>query len=88
MESKGEAARDNQTKCAEVVEVVDKFFELTESKGEAAQENQTSNEFITCFHQFVSRFFFTNFSQFEQLKKKTYFLLVKHRFHFPQFASC
>jgi hypothetical protein len=61
MESKGEAARDNQTKCAELVEVVDKFFELTESKGEAAQENQTSNEFITCFQQFVSRFFFKNF---------------------------
>ena len=43
MESKGEAARENQTNCAEVVDVVDRFFELAESKGEASQENQTSN---------------------------------------------
>ena len=83
MESKGEAARENQTNCAEVVDVVDRFFELAESKGEASQENQTSNVFITCFPQFVSRFFFKFFSQFEQLKKKTYFLLVKNRLLFP-----
>ena len=35
MESKGEAARENQTNCAKV----DRFFELTESKAEATQEN-------------------------------------------------
>ena len=34
--------------------------------------------FIRCFHQFVSLIFFTNFSQFEQLKKKTNFLLVQN----------
>ena len=39
MESKGEAARENQTNCAKVVDVVDRFFELTESKAEATQEN-------------------------------------------------
>jgi len=33
------------------------------------------NEFNSCFHQFVSRFFPTNFSQFEQLKKKTGFVI-------------
>ena len=32
------------------------------------------NEFIRCFHQFVSRIFSTNFSQFEKLKKKTNYL--------------
>ena len=48
MESKGEAARENQTNCAKVLNVVNRL------KGEAAQENQKSNEFITCFHQFVS----------------------------------
>ena len=37
--------------------------------------------FTTLFHTF-----FTNFSQFEQLKKKTNFLLVQNRF-FSQFAS-
>ena len=58
MESKGEAARENQTNCANVVDVVDRFFELTV---EAAQENKTSNEFITCFLQFVSRIFFHEF---------------------------
>ena len=36
--------------------------------------------FTTLFHTF-----FTNFSQFEQLKKKTNFLLVQNRF-FSQFA--
>ena len=51
MESKGEAIRKIQTNFAEVVDVVDRL------KGEAAPENQTSNEFITCFHQFISRFF-------------------------------
>jgi hypothetical protein len=76
MESKGEAVRKIQTDFAEVVNVVDRL------NGEAAQENQTSNEFITCFYQFVSRFFFTNSSQFEQLKKKTYFLLVKKQVSF------
>jgi len=39
MESKGEAARENQTNCSKVVDVVDRFFELTESKAEATQEN-------------------------------------------------
>ena len=35
------------------------------------------NEFIRCFYQFVSRIFSTNFSQFDKLKMKTNFLLVK-----------
>ena len=35
-----------------------------------------------CFHQFVSRFFSKNLSQFEQLKKKPNFLLVQNRFFF------
>ena len=42
--------------------------------------------FIRCFHQFVSRIFPTNFSQFEQLNKKINFILVKNRI-FSQFAS-
>merc|ERR1719483_1766842 len=50
MESKGEAARENQTKCAETVEVIDRFFELTESKGEATQENQA--EFVDVVDRF------------------------------------
>ena len=44
------------------------------------------NEFIGCFHQFVSRIFSNNCSQFEQLKKKTNFLLVQNG-SFSQFAS-
>ena len=39
-----------------------------------------NNEFIRCFHQFVSLFFSMKFSQFEQLKKKTDFLLVQNSF--------
>ena len=46
----------------------------------------TFNEFITCFHQFVSPAFSKNHSQFEQLKKKTNFLLVQNR-SFSRFAS-
>ena len=38
------------------------------------------NEFIRCFHQFVSPMFSMNFSQFEQLKKKTKKLLAKKGF--------
>jgi len=38
MESKGEAARENQTNCAKVVDVVDRSFEL---KVEAPHENKT-----------------------------------------------
>ena len=38
------------------------------------------NEFIRCCHQSVSRFFSTNFSHFEQLKKN--FLLVPNSFFF------
>ena len=38
------------------------------------------NEFIRCFHQFVSRIFPRNFSQFKQLKKKTKILLVQNSF--------
>ena len=49
-------------------------------------KSKTHNEFIRCFHQFVSLFVFTKFSQFEQLKKKTNFLLVQNSF-FSQFAS-
>jgi hypothetical protein len=44
------------------------------------------DEFIRCFHQFVSRTKITNFALFEQLKKKTNFLLVQNSF-FSQFAS-
>ena len=39
-----------------------------------------SNEFIRCFHHFVSPIFSMNFSQFEQLKKKTNSLLVQNSF--------
>ena len=45
-----------------------------------------NNEFNRCFHQFNSPILATNFSQFEQLKKKTKFLLVQNRC-FSQFAS-
>ena len=45
-----------------------------------------NNEFIRCFHQFVSLIFSMNFSQFEQLKKKTNFLLVQNSY-FSRFAS-
>ena len=47
---------------------------------------QNYNEFISWFHQFVSQIFSTNFSQFEQLKKKTIFYWSKTVF-FSQFAS-
>ena len=40
----------------------------------------TNNEFIRGFQQFVSPIFPMNFSQFEPLKKKTNFLLVKDSF--------
>jgi hypothetical protein len=43
--------------------------------------------FIRYFHQFVSRIVSTNFSQFEQLKMKTKFLLFQDRVFFSQFAS-
>ena len=43
-------------------------------------------EFIRCFHQFVSRIFSSNFSQFEQLKKKKKILIDSKQF-FSQFAS-
>jgi hypothetical protein len=39
-----------------------------------------NNEFIRCFHQFASPILSTNVSQFEQLKKKTNFLLVQNNF--------
>ena len=38
------------------------------------------NEFIRCFHQLVSPIFSMNFSQFEQLKKKTKKLFAKKVF--------
>ena len=38
-------------------------------------------------HQMFSPICFTNFSQFEQLKKKLKFLLVRNRFCFSQFAT-
>ena len=41
-------------------------------------QTKTSNEFIRCFHQFVWLIFSMSFSQFEQLKKKTNFLLVQN----------
>ena len=44
------------------------------------------NEFIRCFHQFDTPIWSTNVSQFEQLKRKTNFLLVQNRI-FSQFAS-
>ena len=40
----------------------------------------TVKEFIKCFHQFISRIFSTNFSQFEQLKPN--FFLVQNSFFF------
>ena len=40
----------------------------------------TNKEFIRCFHQFVSRIYSAYFSQLEQLKKKTNFLLVQNSF--------
>jgi hypothetical protein len=45
----------------------------------------TFNEFIRCFHQFVSRIFSTNFSQFVQLKKKRNLLLFQNSFFFSVF---
>ena len=42
--------------------------------------HEVCNKFIRCFHQFVSRVFSTNFSQFKQLKKETNFLLVQNSF--------
>jgi hypothetical protein len=42
----------------------------------------TNKEFIRCFYQFVSRIYSAYFSQFEQLKKKTNFLLVQNSFFF------
>ena len=87
MESKGEAIREIQTNFAEVVDVVDRFFELTESKGEASQENQTSNEFITSFHQSVSRIFFQElFSVWAVEKENLLILLVQNSFFF--FSVC
>jgi hypothetical protein len=43
-------------------------------------------EFIRCFHQFVSQFFFKNFSQFEHVEKNKNFLLVKKGDFFSQSA--
>ena len=43
-----------------------------------------SNEFIICFHQFVSRHFSTNVSQVKQLKKEGNFLFS----FFSQYAIC
>ena len=40
----------------------------------------TFNEFNRYFHQFVSLIFSTNFSRFQQTKKKTNFLFVQNRF--------
>ena len=39
-------------------------------------ENQTCIEFIICFHQFVSRIFSMNLSQFEQLKKENKLCII------------
>ena len=36
-----------------------------------AGKNRINNKFIKLFQQFVSWFFYTNFSEFEQLKKKS-----------------
>ena len=44
------------------------------------QRFRTVNEFIKCFHQFVSRIFSMNLSQFEQFKKK--FLIGPKQFFF------
>ena len=41
-----------------------------------------NDEFIRCFHKFVSQFFSFNFSQFEQLKKKINFLSVQNVFFY------
>ena len=40
----------------------------------------SNNEFIRCVCQFVPPILSTNFSRFEQLKKKTDFLLVQNSF--------
>ena len=39
---------------------------------------QIYNKFIRCLHQFISWIFSSNFSQFEQLKKKRNFLFVQN----------
>ena len=44
--------------------------------------HEVCNEFIRCFHQFVSPFFSANICQFEQLKKKANFLSVHNRIFF------
>ena len=72
MESKGPAARENQTNCAETVE--------------AAQENQTSNEFITCFHQFVSRIFSRIFLSLAVVKESKLLIGPKQGF-FPSVSQ-
>ena len=41
---------------------------------ETQAEIKVINEFLRYFHQFISRFFSTNLSQFELLNKKTNFL--------------
>ena len=41
---------------------------------------ESIDQFITCFHQFVSRIFSMNFSQFHPLKNKKILLLVQNIF--------
>ena len=49
--------------------------------------HEVCNEFIRCFHQFVSPFFLRNICQFEQLKKKANFLLVHNWIFFLRFVD-
>ena len=45
-------------------------------KNEKTTSKMTCIEFIICFHQFVSRIFSMNLSQFEQLKKENKVFII------------
>ena len=71
---------------AQIAERKTREYQEKEHDIAVARELVSNNEFIRCFHQFVSRIFSMNFSQFEQLKKKANFLLVQKRFFFLSLA--
>ena len=61
--------------CSENIRCWIKGGGVSEKNSTVQHRNRFPTLIHQYFHQFVSRFFSTNFSQFDQLKKKTNFLL-------------